>query len=100
MPASLLLLLPCCHARQIGLVSQEPLLFSGSIGDNIRYGRPGAMQAEVEAAAIAANASDFIAALPGGYDSKVGCGWHVLCCAVCLVCGFRAICWSCLTSGC
>ncbi|KAF8060513.1 ABCB6 [Scenedesmus sp. PABB004] len=58
--------------HQIGLVSQEPLLFSGSIIDNIRYGRPTATLAEVEAAARSANAHDFISALPQGYDTPVG----------------------------
>jgi ABC-type multidrug transport system fused ATPase/permease subunit len=57
-------------------VSQEPLLFGGSILDNIRYGRPYATQAEVEAAARTANAHDFIAALPEGYNTQV-CS-HVL----------------------
>eukprot|EP00775_Hariotina_reticulata_P008041 gene8041-8236_t len=56
----------------IALVSQEPLLFSGNILDNIRYGRPDATQAQVEAAARAANAHDFISALPDGYNTKVG----------------------------
>ncbi|KAL6755759.1 MDR-like ABC transporter [Haematococcus lacustris] len=56
----------------IGLVSQEPLLFSCSVGDNIRYGLPGASQEEVEAAARAANAHDFISALPEGYNTHVG----------------------------
>jgi ABC-type bacteriocin/lantibiotic exporter with double-glycine peptidase domain len=58
-------------AEQIGLVSQEPLLFSGSILDNIKYGRPNATQQEVEAAARSANAHDFIAALPDGYNTQV-----------------------------
>ena len=58
--------------RQISLVSQEPLLFAASIGDNIRYGRLGATDAEVEAAATAAQAHDFILALPDGYDTEVG----------------------------
>lgn len=58
--------------QQIGLVSQEPLLFSGSILDNIRYGRPNATQAEVEEAARSANAHDFISALPDGYNTQVG----------------------------
>ena len=58
--------------RQISLVSQEPLLFTASIGDNIRYGRLGATDAEVEAAATAAQAHDFIVALPDGYDTEVG----------------------------
>eukprot|EP00879_Flechtneria_rotunda_P003779 GHRR01004019.1.p1 GENE.GHRR01004019.1~~GHRR01004019.1.p1 ORF type:complete len:1293 (+),score=472.26 GHRR01004019.1:779-4657(+) len=58
--------------QQIGLVSQEPLLFSGSILDNIRYGRPHASLVEVEAVARAANAHDFICTLPEGYNTKVG----------------------------
>jgi ABC-type multidrug transport system fused ATPase/permease subunit len=56
----------------IALVLQEPLLFSGSIRDNIAYGRPEATQAEIEAAAQAANSHDFISALPEGYDTLVG----------------------------
>jgi ATP-binding cassette, subfamily B, bacterial len=57
---------------QIGVVQQEPLLFSAPIRDNIRYGRLEASDAEVEAAARAANAHDFVAALPQGYDTKLG----------------------------
>ena len=56
----------------ISIVPQEPLLFSGSIRDNIRYGRLEATDDEVEAAATAANAHDFIARLPGGYDAQIG----------------------------
>src|SRR5262249_54273297 len=52
--------------RQIGVVTQEAILFSGSIGDNIRYGRPEASDAEVAEAARVANAHEFIAALPNG----------------------------------
>ena len=58
--------------RQIGTVAQEPILFSTSIADNIRYGRPEASDAEVEAAARAANADDFIRAFPEGYQTLVG----------------------------
>jgi ATP-binding cassette subfamily B protein len=58
--------------RQIGTVAQEPLLFSTSVADNIRYGRPEATDAEVEAAARAANAHDFISAFPEGYRTRVG----------------------------
>ena len=58
--------------HQISVVSQEPLLFSASIRDNIRYGRVGATDAEVEAAAAAARAHDFIVALPDGYATDVG----------------------------
>jgi subfamily B ATP-binding cassette protein MsbA len=58
--------------RQIGIVMQDSILFSGTIADNIRYGRPGATQDEIVAAATAANAHDFILQLRNGYDSKVG----------------------------
>jgi ATP-binding cassette subfamily B protein len=58
--------------RQIGTVAQEPILFSTTVADNIRYGRPDASDAEVEAAARAANAHDFIAAFPDGYKTRVG----------------------------
>lgn len=57
-----------------GLVSQEPVLFSGTIRDNILFGMPGASDGEVEAAARAANAEVFIRALPKGYDTEVGEG--------------------------
>ncbi len=58
--------------RQMGVVLQDSFLFSGSIGDNIRYGRLDATNAEVEAAARAAHAHDFIQRLPQGYKSPVG----------------------------
>jgi subfamily B ATP-binding cassette protein MsbA len=57
---------------QIGIVPQETQLFSGSVRENIRYGRLDATDAEVEAAAQAANAHDFILALPDGYATNVG----------------------------
>jgi ATP-binding cassette, subfamily B, bacterial len=57
---------------QIGVVLQEGLLFSDSVRDNIAFGRPGASAAEIENAARAANAHDFIIALPNGYDTPVG----------------------------
>jgi ATP-binding cassette, subfamily B, bacterial len=57
---------------QIAIVPQEVLLFGGTIRENIGYGRPGASQAEVEDAAKLANAHDFVAALPEGYDTMVG----------------------------
>ena len=50
--------------RQIGLVPQDSFLFSGTLADNIRFGRPGATDEEVEQAARLANAHDFISALP------------------------------------
>ncbi len=56
---------------QIAVVPQESILFSGSLRDNIRYGNPGAGEAEVIAAAQAAQAHDFIQALPQGYDTHV-----------------------------
>jgi ATP-binding cassette subfamily B protein len=52
-------------------VPQESVLFSGTVRDNIRYGRPAATQAEVEAAARLAQAHDFILQLQGGYDARV-----------------------------
>jgi ATP-binding cassette subfamily B protein len=58
--------------RQYAIVLQEPVLFSSSIGENIAYGRPGASRDEIEAAARAANAHDFIVTLPQGYDTPVG----------------------------
>ena len=57
---------------QISVVLQDSLLFSGTIADNIRYGRPDASVAEIEAAARAANAHEFITALPQGYESTIG----------------------------
>jgi ATP-binding cassette, subfamily B, bacterial len=57
---------------QISVVSQEPLLFAGSIRDNIRYGRLEADDDEIVAAAEAANAHDFLTALPRGYDTELG----------------------------
>ena len=56
----------------IALVPQDAVIFAASARDNIRFGRPGATDAEVEAAAHAAAAHDFIAALPDGYDSNLG----------------------------
>jgi subfamily B ATP-binding cassette protein MsbA len=58
----------------IALVTQEPFLFDDTIRANIAYARPGAAQAEVEAAARAAAAHDFVSALPEGYDTQVGEG--------------------------
>ncbi|SDE20800.1 ABC transporter transmembrane domain-containing protein [Ruegeria marina] len=58
--------------RHIALVPQDPVIFAASARENIRFGRPGATDAEVEEAARAAAAHDFIAALPEGYDSFVG----------------------------
>ena len=58
--------------RQVSIVLQEPLLFSMSIRDNIRYGRLDATDEEIDAAARAANAHDFISRLPNGYDTVLG----------------------------
>ena len=57
---------------QIAIVTQETVLFDDSISANIAYGRPGASRAEVEAAARAANAHEFIMALDGGYNTTIG----------------------------
>lgn len=57
---------------QIGLVSQEPVLFSGTIEDNIRYGKRHATRQEIESACRAANAYEFIQALPDGLETEVG----------------------------
>jgi ATP-binding cassette subfamily B protein len=57
---------------QLGLVPQESFLFSGSIRENIAFGRVGAEPADVEAAARAVGAHDFIVRLPQGYDTEVG----------------------------
>jgi ATP-binding cassette subfamily B protein len=56
----------------MALVPQDPVIFATTARDNIRFGRPDATDAEVEAAARAAAAHDFIAALPQGYDTEVG----------------------------
>jgi subfamily B ATP-binding cassette protein MsbA len=58
--------------KQIGCVLQDTVLFAGTIADNIAYGRPGATREEVVAAAKLANADEFIARMPKGYDSEVG----------------------------
>ncbi len=58
--------------QQVGIVPQEAVLFSDTIRENIRYGRLDATQDEIEAAAQAANAHDFIIKMPDGYDTRVG----------------------------
>ena len=58
--------------NQIGIVSQEPILISESIEDNIRYGKPNASFEEVTAAAKLAYAHDFVSAFPDGYKTLVG----------------------------
>lgn len=57
--------------RHIVMVTQENFLFSGTVADNIRFGRPGATEEQVRAAAVAVGADEFIAALPEGYDTDV-----------------------------
>ena len=57
--------------ERIALAPQDPVLFADTIGNNIRYGRPGATDAEVEAAARAAQIDTFIASLPAGYETPV-----------------------------
>jgi ATP-binding cassette subfamily B protein len=59
-------------ARAVGVVSQETYLFHASVADNLRFARPDATDAEVEAAARAAQIHDHIASLPDGYDTLVG----------------------------
>jgi len=60
------------YRRQFSIVLQEPVLFSTTIGENIRYGRPGATEKEVIEAAIAANAHNFIMKNKDGYEAMVG----------------------------
>ncbi|MGY6499510.1 MAG: ABC transporter ATP-binding protein [Acidimicrobiales bacterium] len=57
---------------QVGMVLDEPFLFSASIRDNIAYGRPDASDEDIVAAATAANAAEFIDRLPAGYDTVIG----------------------------
>ncbi len=57
---------------QIGIVLQDAVLFSGTVRENIAYGRPTATQDEIEAAACAAQAHEFVLALPQGYDTVIG----------------------------
>jgi ATP-binding cassette, subfamily B, multidrug efflux pump len=64
--------------RRIASVLQEPFLFSGTVAENIRYGRLDATQEEIEAAARAVSAHHFITALPHGYDTQLGTGGGTL----------------------
>jgi ATP-binding cassette subfamily B protein/subfamily B ATP-binding cassette protein MsbA len=57
---------------QVALVLQEPFLLAATVAENIAFGRPDAARAEIEAAARTANAHDFIARLPQGYDTEIG----------------------------
>ena len=63
---------PAKLRRCFALVSQQPALFHGTVAENLRYGRLNASDAEVEAAARAAHAHEFIVALPQGYDTPLG----------------------------
>ena len=63
---------PASIAAHVAVVAQDATLFHGSVADNLRLGRPGATEAELEAACRAANAHDFVLALPGGYGAMVG----------------------------
>jgi len=65
---------PAALRRAISIVQQNAPLFAGSAADNIRFGRPEASEEDVRAAAIAANADDFISALPAGYQTPLGQG--------------------------
>ncbi|WP_433503990.1 ABC transporter ATP-binding protein [Pseudonocardia halophobica] len=60
------------YRRRLGFVPQEPHLFTGDVAANVAYGRPGATQAEIEAAARAVGALEMIRALPGGFRTAVG----------------------------
>jgi ATP-binding cassette subfamily B protein len=63
---------PQDYRKNISLVAQEPVIFADSVLENIRYGRPEASVAEIEAAASAAAADEFIARLPQGYQTQLG----------------------------
>ena len=58
--------------KQMAVVPQEVMLFGGTIAENIAYGKPGATRKEIEAAALVANAHEFISSLPESYDTSVG----------------------------
>src|SRR4029079_8730798 len=60
------------YRRNIGIVLQEPVLFFGTVAENIAYSRPDAKREEIVSAAKAARAHDFILRLPEGYDSLIG----------------------------
>jgi subfamily B ATP-binding cassette protein MsbA len=58
--------------ENIGIVPQEPILFNGTLRDNIRYGRLDATDEEVEQAALSANVAEFVASMPSGYETIIG----------------------------
>jgi ATP-binding cassette subfamily B protein len=63
---------PTALRREIAVVTDDPFLFSDTVHNNIAYARPDASRQEVEAAAEAAQAAEFIAGLPDGYDTRIG----------------------------
>ncbi len=63
---------PAALRRRFAYVEQEPTIFAGTVADNIRFGKPEASQAEIEAAAKAALVHDFVTELPDGYETIVG----------------------------
>ncbi|MBR0662865.1 ABC transporter ATP-binding protein [Roseomonas hellenica] len=63
---------PASISAQVAIVAQDSTLFHGTVAENLRLGRPQATDAKLEAACRAANAHDFILALPGGYDAVIG----------------------------
>ena len=67
---------PADLAAVVGVVSQETYLLHGTVRDNLRYARPAATDADIEAAARAARIHDLVAALPDGYDTMVGSRGH------------------------
>ncbi len=67
---------PADLAAVVGVVSQETYLLHGTVRDNLRYARPDATDADIEAAARAARIHDLVAALPDGYDTMVGSRGH------------------------
>jgi ATP-binding cassette subfamily C protein CydD len=71
-------LVPQALARLTAWIGQRPVLFAGSIRDNIRFARPEATDAEIEAAARSASVADFATELPNGLDTKVGEGGYGL----------------------
>jgi ABC-type multidrug transport system fused ATPase/permease subunit len=58
--------------REIGVIAQDPFLFSATVAENLRFGRPDASDADLERAARLAQAHDFVVALPDGYDTVIG----------------------------
>ena len=76
--ADIVELVPAALSRLTAWIGQKPILFAGTIRENIRFARPEATEEEVEEAARAARVSDFAAALPSGLETKVGEGGYGL----------------------